>query len=129
APVVAGLWDLRIESLPQVAGPSFPSYFSSNANNSRERQSLPRRQDPQMVPGLRPFLIVLCLGLGVSLWWMSGQYRPVAAPGGEAKTPSGAAALTVWSADAPAGKFWGNESKNVIELDGPGAAGTGKAIT
>src|SRR5262245_21910968 len=128
APVVAGLWDLRIETLPQVAGPSFPSYFSSNADNSRSRQSLPHRQDSRMVPGLRPFLIVLCLGLGISLWWMSGQYQPASAPAGEGKGKSEAAAMTVWTAETPVGSFWGNESKKVVEFDGLGVGGKGKAI-
>ena len=80
-----------------------------------------------MAPGLRPFLIILCLALGFGLWLLSGQYRPSNAPGGEGKAPDGGA-RTVWSAESPAGKFWGNEDRKVIDLEGTGAEGKGKPI-
>jgi len=81
-----------------------------------------------MAPGLRTFLILLCLGLAFGIWLLSGQYRPVDAPGSEGKSDNGGA-RTVWSGESPAGKFWGNEERKVIELDGAGVDGKGKSIT
>jgi Glycoside hydrolase family 44 len=81
-----------------------------------------------MAPSLRPFLIVLCVAQFFGLWWMSGQYSPSTAPAGEPKSKE-KPALVVWSADNATGKVWGNdENKKVIDWNGVGVAGTGKAI-
>lgn len=81
-----------------------------------------------MAPGLRPFLIVFCLGQAFALWWMSGQYSAGTAPGAEPTVKEKAPAF-VTSPDKPAGKFWGDENgQAVIEWNGPGVEGAGTAI-
>lgn len=86
-----------------------------------------------MAPGLRSFFVVLVLGQGFALWWMSGQQQPAngtaadPAPAASGKAKKEPAPLVVWEATSPAGKFWGNEGKKkVIDLDD---AGDGKAVT
>jgi hypothetical protein len=82
-----------------------------------------------MAPGFRPFLVVLCLGQVLALWWMAGQYSPGDAPAGEQKVTV-KTGLVVWSAEKQVGQFWGNDGgKKVIDWDGVGLDGTGKAIT
>ncbi|HVK13680.1 MAG TPA: glycoside hydrolase family 44 protein [Gemmataceae bacterium] len=81
------------------------------------------------MPGLRSLFVLLVSAQIGLIWSVVGHYAPTDAAGqepGRAAPPKGG--LTVWSADAPAGKVWGNESKPTISLDGPGVAGTGKAI-
>jgi hypothetical protein len=81
-----------------------------------------------MNPSLRPIIVVLCLGQAFVLWWMSGQYRPSRGTGSDATTLDNASPF-VWSSEAPAGKFWGNDSRKMIEHTGAGVNGEGKAIT
>jgi hypothetical protein len=80
-----------------------------------------------MASGMRTFVVVLFLGQAAVLWWMSGQYAPTGGSAGEPKPT--VEPRCVWSSESPAGKFWGNESRQVISLDGDGVAGKGKAIT
>lgn len=80
-----------------------------------------------MAPGLRTLIVVLVVGQALTLWWMSGQYHP---SGGSAAEPRAANNETpVWHAASDRGKFWGNESGNVIGREGTGVDGRGEAIT
>jgi Glycoside hydrolase family 44 len=81
-----------------------------------------------MSPGLRRLIIVLCLGNAFAIWWMSGQNDPSVTGAADRKNTPLAKSLTVWSAESPAGQFWGNEKNPVIALDGAGIASRGKAI-
>ena len=82
-----------------------------------------------MAPGLRTFLVIFSLGQVFALWWMAGQYSGGDVPAAEPK-PQAKPSVFISNADKPAGKFWGNEGgKTVIEWDGVGAEGTGRAIT
>src|SRR3954471_4454063 len=85
-------------------------------------------QETTMVPGLRPLIVVLCLGQVFALWLMSGHYSPGDAPAADLKPGDKPPALRT-GAD-PVGKFWGNEGgKKVIDWDGAGVDGKGKAIS
>src|SRR5437764_13066903 len=100
-----------------------------NAQSSRDRQNPAPGQDFLMAPGIRPFLVVLCLGQILALWWMAGQYSPGDVPAAEPRLTV-KPALVVWTADDAHGKVWGNnDGKKVIDWDGPGVGGTGKALT
>ena len=82
-----------------------------------------------MVPGLRPLLVVLCLGQAFAFWLMSGQYSPGTIPAADPKAKEKPPIL-VAPGDKPTGKFWGNEDgKKVIDWDGAGVDGKGTAIT
>src|SRR3954470_16995585 len=85
-------------------------------------------QESSMVPGLRPFLVVLCFGQVFAFWLMSGHYSPGDTPAADRKTAD--KSPTFVTGGDPVGKFWGNEGgKKVIEWDGDGVDGKGKAIT
>ena len=86
------------------------------------------------MPGLRAFIVVFCIGQVFLLWWM-GQYDPTSGNAGEpTRVKSDSVSrdqkfFPVWSAEAPAGKTWGNIDRELIKFDGPGLVGDGKAIT
>ena len=81
-----------------------------------------------MVPGLRPFLVVLCFGQAFAFWLMSGHFTRGDAPAADRKAGDRPAAFV--TGDERPGKFWGNEGgKKVIDWDGDGVDGKGKAIT
>ena len=63
-----------------------------------------------MAPGLRPFMIVLCIGQAFALSWMSGQYSPRTGDAGDERLKQKPQTL-VTDADRPAGKFWGSDGK------------------
>src|SRR3954470_19247150 len=84
-------------------------------------------QETTMVPGLRPLIVVLFLGHVLAFWVLSGHYSPSDAPAADRK--AGDNPPTFVTADEPVGKFWGNEGgKKVIDWDGDGVDGKGKAI-
>lgn len=92
--------------------------------------------------GLRSIIVALFIGQGLVFWWFSGQSGPVL-PGAEptktdatakngvraTNTATSGGATVVWDARSPHGKFWGNDAKHIISLDGTGVDGKGKAIT
>jgi hypothetical protein len=81
------------------------------------------------MPGLRSFFVFLVFAQVGLIWSVVGQYTPTDANGEEpAKTASPKGRLTVWTAESPTGKFWGNDAKPTIALGGTGVGGTGKAI-
>jgi hypothetical protein len=81
-----------------------------------------------MASSLRPIIVVLLLGQGLLMWWMSGQYRPTTGSAGEKK--EGPVVQPIWDAgEADRGKFWGNEGGKVIGREGVGIDGKGEAIT
>jgi hypothetical protein len=85
-------------------------------------------QETTMVPGLRPLIVVLCLGHVFAFWVLSGHYSPGEAPAADRK--AGERPPTFVTGDDPVGKFWGNEGgKKVIDWGGAGIDGKGKAIT
>ena len=79
------------------------------------------------MPGLRTIFTLLVFAQVALVWSVIGQYAPTEANGEEPPKPaSPKGGLTVWTAEAPTGKFWGNEP--TISLAGTGVDGTGKAI-
>ena len=84
-----------------------------------------------MSPSLKPFIVVFVLGQAALMWWFSGQYTPSSSPAAEpvaTTTESETPSAFIWSANEPAGKFWNNKGA-VIEREGRGVHGSGKAIT
>jgi hypothetical protein len=85
-------------------------------------------QETTMAPGLRPLLVVLCVGQAFAFWVMSGQYQPGSAPAADSKSAEKPPIFV--TGDQPTGKFWGNEDgKKVIDWDGNGVDGEGATIT
>lgn len=86
------------------------------------------------MPGLRTFLFAFCLGQGLLMWWMSGQYEPTSTSAAEPekqtvkRTTDARQQLVVWSASSSHGKTWGNKTRDVITFAGTGCEGSGKAI-
>jgi Glycoside hydrolase family 44 len=86
------------------------------------------KPETTMAPGLRPMLIVLCVGQVFAFAWMSGQYSSGTVPAADRKSKDEPAIFV--TGDKPTGKFWGNDDgKKAIDWDGTGTDGKAKAIS
>jgi Glycoside hydrolase family 44 len=90
-------------------------------------------------PGLKSFFGILIVGLIAGSMWVSKQYEPGPAEGGEKSVSSSgsgtvsakvaAAPLPVWSSETPVGKTWGNDRKTSLVVVGQGYKTTREALT